>query len=179
VEYLLWGMALDSETETGLRYIEMEDFAREEYGKRLGPSFTVHRTRDKDPACRFDFGIRWAVGGAIVGIGEIRTRNFSRQQWNRYERKLLVTADKIDAAGAWAKRLAVPCVMLVFMHKEGIILHRRIFDPDGVSCVEYKDRVGPTRATCNGGTAVRNNRYLDMSLANELAVVVPQFMPET
>ena len=88
----------------------------------------------------------------------------------RYRSEWLVTWDKIDKAMTLAQGLGVPLVGFLYLPSSRALLMVRISHPDGRLAVPIRLQTTETRATVNGGRAVRTNAFIDLSSAKAYRV---------
>jgi hypothetical protein len=79
-----------------------------------------------------------------------------------YRNTWLVTHEKLVAARAYAAEYHVPLYGFLWIVKDKTLLIQRITDRAGAWVARFDVRKTKTQATVNGGTAVRDNAYIDM-----------------
>ena len=109
-------------------------------------------------------------GGEMRAIVETKCRyKLTLEKFNTtYKCTWLVTWAKVQNAIFIASSLGVPCVGFLYLVDEDILLSKRISEPDGMLAVDISLSATETKATINGGLAVRNNSYIDMRQAKVL-----------
>lgn len=158
---------LDISTERGRRTLEDERLVAILY-ERHHPGWRYLHTRKEKPApvdalildeqweirhitetkCRYDMDLA-------------KFRSSYNSQW-------LVTYQKIKEGCDAARLLCAPLIGLLFIVGEGIVLEKQLSDEKGNLVAQLDVRRTVTQATCNGGTALRDNAYIDMRGAREL-----------
>lgn len=107
-------------------------------------------------------------GTNLAGVVETKCRVMTRQQLTGYGDEWLVTWDKIDRARAIAAGLGVPLFGFLYLVPDDMLLVVRISDKTGALLVPVRVAATETRATVNGGSAVRNNAYISITTALEI-----------
>lgn len=83
---------------------------------------------------------------------------------NVYNREWLVTFDKIIKGIRIGEALCVPFWGFLYIVPSKALLIRRIWSPQhGLEFMRLVVRKTKTQATCNGGEAVRDNAFLEMT----------------
>jgi hypothetical protein len=100
---------------------------------------------------------------SIVGVAEVKTRNLTYQQLSGFG-SYLVTFSKLEKLRSVAKALRCPGLLLVYLIPETKTVWWKVCDGQGEWTVDVKVERTSTQATCNGGTAMRDNAYLPLSL---------------
>lgn len=96
--------------------------------------------------CRYD----------VVSLDQFQTN---------YKNEWLVTWSKVHNAINIATSMGVPCVGFLYLVKPKVLLMQRISDADGKLATEVRLTTTSTKATTNGGRALRTNAFIDMSEA--------------
>ena len=98
--------------------------------------------------------------GKVVALAEIKSREMSLDELREYG-SYLVTYKKILMGVGIAQELGVPFFLFVRLLKSGQIVYWQI-DTDTLRDVEVRET--KTQATCNGGSAIRDNAYLPLDI---------------
>ncbi len=98
--------------------------------------------------CRYDLGY-----SKFFGV--------FRGQW-------LMTLAKVTKCAEVSRLLCVPFYGFLYLPEEDILLTQRITDSTGTIIVPYTTSLTETQAGVNGGTARRENAFIDMSSAKVL-----------
>jgi hypothetical protein len=101
----------------------------------------------------------FARDGVLVGLAEIKCRTLSLDELKGFG-DYLITAEKLERGIALAAACGVSFVLIVRL--ADAIGWWRVSDAAGRRCLAWQERETATRATCNGGTAVRRNAYLPL-----------------
>ena len=100
----------------------------------------------------------------LAAIVETKCRNIPYEKLvTSYQNEWLITARKIDEAAEIARQLKVPLVGFLYLDPDKMLLVKRLIDESGNFCCKHRRDTFQTRATINGGTAVRENLLIDMS----------------
>jgi hypothetical protein len=150
---------LDVTTAAGLKTVTQEDEAVNVYTSHH-PAIEYVRTA-KDSAARIDaFLVR---GGQILAAVETKCRTFTEQTFHDdYRSRWLVTWEKIEACRSIAAELRVPLVGFLYLTTEQVLYTVQITDASGQFIAPITIESTATQATVNGGTARRNNAYIDV-----------------
>jgi len=84
---------------------------------------------------------------------------------NSFNNEWLVTWTKVQNAMQIATSLGVPCVGLLYLVEEKTLLVQKLSDQYGNLMAKLRIENTETQATINGGKAVRNNAFIDMTNA--------------
>lgn len=103
----------------------------------------------------------------VVGVAEVKVRRMSRETLEGLG-SYLVTAQKLEDGRRLAAALRVGYVLIVDLHD--YVVWWKVSDATGRLLVKHEVRDTATRATVNGGTALRANAFLDLDAA--------QFIPK-
>lgn len=122
----------------------------------------------KDSPAVIDAIITNKTSSEILAVVETKCRydvvSLDQFQTN-YKNEWLVTWSKVHNAINIATSMGVPCVGFLYLVKPKVLLMQRISDPDGKLVVEVRLSTTSTKATTNGGRALRTNAFIDMSEA--------------
>ena len=104
-----------------------------------------------------------------VGVAEVKCRDISLSQLREYG-SYLVSANKIKALETTATLFGVPSGIIMHPMRETppCVVYFPIADAWGKPLWEGEVKSTVTKATCNGGTAVRENAYLSLSGAKTI-----------
>ena len=106
----------------------------------------------------------------LIGLAEVKSREMSvgadlkkliyeGREYDSY----LITYEKLEKLKNLCEVLKVPGFLFVSLLASNKIAMWKICDNEGVYCVEMKKERTKTQATCNGGTAFRENAYLSLN----------------
>jgi hypothetical protein len=84
----------------------------------------------------------------------------------------LITHDKIVQGQYMSEMLCVPFVGLLYIVSSGVVLSWKITDATGRLIINTNEQVTKTQYSINGGTAVRNNAYLNLS--DSVVMITPE-----
>jgi hypothetical protein len=110
-----------------------------------------------------------ARDGTLVHGVEVKCRNMTARQLRvDYGNRWLVTADKIDRCVNICRELGIGFRGFLYLVPDDLLFIVPIWE-DGkyVSDIEYE--ATETRATINGGVAIRQNAFIDVSKAKVIA----------
>jgi hypothetical protein len=107
----------------------------------------------------------------IAGIYESKCRNLTRAQLRGYDDQWILTAAKFLKCIERAREIFVPFYAFVYLVPDRTVLVLQITDEHGNILPEYTIEKTETQATCNGGTALRDNAYIDVSTAHEIPIL--------
>ena len=121
----------------------------------------------KDSPALIDAIITDERGGTMRAVVETKCRyNLSLAQLkNSFNNEWLMTWAKVQNAMQIATSLGVPCVGLLYLVEEKTLLVQKLSDPYGNLMAKLRVENTETQATINGGKAVRNNAFIDMTNA--------------
>ena len=96
--------------------------------------------------------------GEIVGVAETKCRyNLTLEQFQRmFQNEWLITAEKVDTGIKLGEMLCVPLYGFLFLVDDDTLLVQNL------STATMRRQVTETQRTINGGTAIRENVYVDM-----------------
>lgn len=162
-------MPLDCETEKGREWMNGQFKTMAELEK-LG--YVVLQTAALNS--EFDAFIARDIDGVktIVGVAEIKTRDNAGpvKLTVEYLKRdgYLITHEKVMHGQKVSKFLSVPFYVIVRLVNDHVILFWKMTDDKGEPQFDYPVRPTTTQATCNGGTAVRNNAYLPIQYSKQI-----------
>lgn len=106
--------------------------------------------------------------GRIVAVVEVKSREMTAQTLRgAFGNRWLVTLDKIITAAQVAEALRVPLIGLLYLVPDNLVLSIRLSGKDGQLVCDYSVQKTATQATCNGGTAIRQNAFINMAAARQ------------
>lgn len=105
--------------------------------------------------------------GVVQAVVEQKSRyDVSYDEFvERYNNQWLITFEKIVKARDIANSLCVPLVGLLYIVRDGVCLTQSLWSQSRGWIVDIDIRKTHTQATVNGGKALRDNAYVDMSKA--------------
>lgn len=114
-----------------------------------------------------------AVDGVILQNGITRAIIEQKSRYdvsldefiNRYRNQWLVTFDKIVKARGIAEAFCVPLVGLLYIVRDDKVLAQTLWRPQDGWTVSFTVKKTETQRSVNGGIALRDNAYIDMSKA--------------
>lgn len=107
--------------------------------------------------------------GKVAGVAEVKCRDLDEQTFRRqFNSEWLVTHSKLERARLVADGLAVPLVGFLYLAQDQVLLTQRLAI-GGEFVARLRIERTTTAATCNGGTAVRSNAFIDMTDAKRYA----------
>ena len=150
---------LDIKSEAGRKTLSQEREVKEFIEAQFNAKYLE---TDKDKAARIDAIMM--RGDRIEAIAETKCRDFTIDTLETsFRNEWLVTWDKINVAISMAMGLCVPLIGILYLVPSRIILVKKICDGDGLLTCKIRLEATRTQATVNGGSAIRNNAYIDMS----------------
>ena len=106
------------------------------------------------------------IEGRLVCVTETKCRyDMTLEHFaEAYNREWLVTFDKIIKGVKVAEALRIPFYGFLYIVQNKALLHRRLWSPvAGFEFASLMVRKTKTQATCNGGSATRDNAFIDMT----------------
>ena len=156
---------MDILTEKGQVSLSDEQYAARWMEKKFSLKYIQ---TPKDSPAVIDAIITNKTSSEILAVVETKCRydvvSLDQFQTN-YKNEWLVTWSKVHNAINIATSMGVPCVGFLYLVKPKVLLMQRISDPDGKLVVEVRLSTTSTKATTNGGRALRTNAFIDMSEA--------------
>lgn len=131
------------------------------------PAIEFIETPKNLPACMDGFIVN---RGTILHGVEVKCRNMTALELRKsFGNRWLVTADKIDRCVSVCSELGVGLRGFLYLVPEKILMIVPIWDyrTGYVSDIEYE--ATETQKTVNGGLAVRQNAFIDVSKAKVIA----------
>lgn len=80
----------------------------------------------------------------------------------KFNSEWLVTFNKIEGGRRIADALIIPFWGFMYLVDDKLLLAKELYNPNTGWQATFRVVKTPTRATCNGGTAMRDNAYIDM-----------------
>lgn len=156
---------MDIKTPKGRITLEQEARAARIYESNF-PGVTYSHT-PKDEAAKVDAFL--TEGNQITAVIETKCRSDMTVKDLRGPRgnRLLVTEDKIQTGKMISKSCFIPFYLFLYFTREDRLLVQEITGKNGLWSTEFYSMATPTQGTVNGGTAVRDNAYIDMSDSTE------------
>jgi hypothetical protein len=90
---------------------------------------------------------------------------------DEYENRWLITNDKIERGKSLAKAMRVPLLGLLYIVQSDILLVQKICDRDGVYVPDIQVKKTDTQRSINGGSASRENAFIDMSKSRKYEAI--------
>lgn len=110
-----------------------------------------------------------ANGGVMLSAVECKCRQMTLEHFTDvFDRRWLVTMDKLESGKALARMLCVPLVGFLYLVPSKTLLIQRLWDANVGWAVPMDVKATKTQATVNGGTAFRRNAFVDMRNASIL-----------
>lgn len=100
--------------------------------------------------------------GILMGVAEIKTRELDLKKLSEFG-SYLITNDKITRIAELSKRLRVAGFIIVSLLHDKNIVFWKVSDDTGKLLISVDVKMTTTQATCNGGSAERENAYLPLS----------------
>lgn len=105
----------------------------------------------------------------LAGV-EVKCRNMTAHDLaNRYKRRWLVTADKLDRGVRTCKSLGIDFRGFLYLVPDNMLMIVPIWSYRDGWLADVELDYTETQATVNGGTAIRVNAYIDTSKAKIVA----------
>jgi hypothetical protein len=98
----------------------------------------------------------------IVACAEVKSRNMTVEQLEKFNHLWLVTRSKIEELKLISSLLCVVGVGILYLVPSRVVLMQTICR-NGQWLVDFQVDETATQATCNGGEAVRDNAFISMS----------------
>lgn len=123
-----------------------------------------HHTNLKSPA-PIDAVI--TKDGEVVGLTEIKSRPTMTlaQLRGEFRNEWLISASKIDALNLGSIMMDVPGYGILYLKQDKLCLMVKITDKGGGFCCKYYRKETETQETCNGGSVIRVNAFINMEEA--------------
>jgi hypothetical protein len=102
--------------------------------------------------------------GSLYAVAETKCRGATLKQFKAWQYEWLITQDKVERARDIAMVCGVPLVGLLYLVPDDLLLVQRIYNADGSPATAIRTEITTTQATVNGGTAIRNNAFIKVSV---------------
>lgn len=145
-------MSLAIETARGQDGANAQHLAAAWLAQRWG--YDVWESSDHEASA---LDVVFARGGVIMAIGEIKRRYMDMAQLRRYD-SLILSCSKMDAGQAVSRAWRVPYVVVAAL--DDSMACWQMTDKGGRWLVAFDSRQSITKATVNGGQAMRLNAYI-------------------
>lgn len=97
---------------------------------------------------------------------EVKSRNMTYAElMTKFRGEWLITDSKVQEAIDVASGLDIPLWGVLYLKPDNTVLTVQISDKDGNIVCDSRSDETQTQATCNGGRAVRLNKFIDMTCA--------------
>lgn len=105
--------------------------------------------------------------GTIIAIVETKCRyNLTSDDFARkFGSQWLVTFDKVEGGRHLSDALLVPFWGFLYLVADRVLLAKKLYDHKAGWLTSFEVRKTETQANCNGGSAIRDNAYLNMKNA--------------
>lgn len=101
--------------------------------------------------------------GFVKGICEIKSRDCSLAGFrSAFNNEWLLTYQKLLDLSDLSTMLNVPGWGVLYLNRDNLVLTAKLTGETGRICCHFRTEQTETKATCNGGKAVRVNAYIDM-----------------
>jgi hypothetical protein len=99
--------------------------------------------------------------GEVMGLAETKCRyNLTLEQFQRmFQNEWLITAEKVESGAKLASGFCVPLYGFLFLVDADVLLVQNL------SAAKMRKEVTETQRTINGGTAMRENYFVQMDTA--------------
>lgn len=158
-----WNLSLDINTPQGRIHAAQQEEAANIVFKN-GPNRFLH-TRTNQSS--FVDGVIADPDGYICGIAEIKARPkmTKSQLFGEFRGEWLITMNKVNFLASSCVIFCVPGYGMLYLVPEETVLMIKICEPSGLYCCDIRHERTVTQATCNGGTAFRDNAFIQMNTA--------------
>lgn len=149
-------MHLDCNTSNGRRFIAYQHECLAAFCKSKKVScITTNDTLSADIDAIF-------YRDSVLAVGECKTRQLTLKQLKQFG-SYLVSYSKIEKLVSVSKSLQCSGLLIVYLIPDTTIVWCKVCDTQGKILVDISRKTTTTQATCNGGTAVRDNAYIPVS----------------
>lgn len=123
----------------------------------------IYASTDKDTPCVIDAVL--VKNGNVIGVAEQKSRpGISFIDFIvTYEKRWLVTQQKLDDASKIARSLQTGLVGFLYFPSADVLLVKALFAHGKGWVADIRTKQTRTQATINGGSALRYNAYIDMT----------------
>lgn len=150
---------MDILTPRGQQYVEHEKRVIERM-RLYFTDCTISHTPIDAPA---SLDITITRQGKLIGVGEIKCRNNSIDEFNRFG-SLILTWTKIEALVNVATALYIPGFVILYSIPDDEVLIAKAVYRDGTIAPSIFKQNTATQQTCNGGQVTRLNGYLPIDM---------------
>lgn len=127
-----------------------------------GGRYRLREMHETEPAA-FDCWIEDTLK-QVSELAEVKCRWMSSVAlFERFGGKWILSYDKLESLRLVTLHARVAVSGILYCMEDGCVLLRRLWDRSGRILTPYSVCVTETQKTVNGGTATRNNAYIDMS----------------
>jgi hypothetical protein len=156
---------LDILTEKGQATVQQEQRAIEIWHSHY-PNIVYNETPKNKP-CSVDAIL--TKDGKCSAVVETKCRTMTHTKFNEvFGHDWLVTLEKVLSAKKIAEELHIPLLGFLYLVNDDMLLWKKIWDPELGWCAPFRVEKTETKATVNGGTAIRDNAYINMADCNML-----------
>lgn len=154
---------LDINTPRGAVTLEQERRLAEMIKQRWPGSCYLHTPKDKPG----DVDAILAKDDLIKAVGQASCRDLTLATLRgSFSNEWLLTYDKMLKGRQLALAMCVEYWGLLYLVPDGLVLRIKMFAPERGWLVKFRVAKTETQATCNGGTAIRDNAFIDVSGAD-------------
>lgn len=152
-------MRLDIATEKGQMSLHDEQFVANWFNGKPGCKYVQ---TPKDKPAKVDAIL--VKNGELIGLAETKCRyNLTLDQFRlKFCNEWLITAEKVISGTRLADMLCVPLYGFLFLVDDDALLY------ENLSMARMRKETTQTQRTINGGMAMRENFFIDMSNAKVL-----------
>jgi len=153
-------VSLDVLSERGQQSVLQEDRAIELFEENT-PNARFIRTNKSTPALLDGIIL---IRGELSAVAEVKCRNETLDRMvNHYRNEWLLTADKVFAGFDAHRLFSVGTVGLLYLVPDDLVMVVWIIRGDGQLMSSMRMESTRTQRTINGGSAVRNNCYINLT----------------
>jgi hypothetical protein len=160
-------MSLDINTPRGQVTLEQERRAAEIIAQTWPDCSYIHTPKDQAAAIDAVMAKQGIVRAVVLASCRNNSLNTLRTSFHD---AWLLTYSKIIEGQRIAQAMCVELWGVLYLVPDDTVLRVKLWSPDGGWLVCFSVNKTETQATCNGGTALRDNAYIDMSAATVLPV---------
>lgn len=104
--------------------------------------------------------------GTVTGIAEVKSRDMDYAKlFGGFKAEWLVSFQKLLDVQSLSKLLRIPSYGLLYLVPSAMVLVVRFTDSSGDIVCQYRVEETKTKASCNGGQAIRENAFIKMDKA--------------
>jgi hypothetical protein len=156
---------LDINTPAGQKTLEQERSAMQKYLQHH-PELSIVETLKTTDAKADGMLVK---GGTICGVYEVKCRNMTEEQLRQYG-SWLITNRKLQHGKTLSTLLRVPYFGILYLVPDDRIYVWMITDEEGRYTFEFSKERTLTRRCVSGGTAFRENAFLDIKNIHEVII---------